>query len=92
MSRLSRKHEYEADHLRGCIRHAAPLVQSLRKLHKENLSNLVRDRFYSAFYYSHPTLLGGSILCIICDAIYKIYGLLLLSPLILAGSLFVLPL
>jgi STE24 endopeptidase len=26
-------------------------------LHKENLSNLVPHPRYSAFYYSHPTLL-----------------------------------
>ena len=58
MSRLSRKHEYEADHFaRDAVGTPAPLVQSLRKLHKENLSNLVPHPLYSAFYYSHPTLL-----------------------------------
>lgn len=57
-SRLSRKHEYEADHFaRDAVGSPDPLVQSLRKLHKENLSNLVPHPRYSAFYYSHPTLL-----------------------------------
>lgn len=58
MNRLSRKHEYEADafareHTGG----ADALVGSLRKLHEKNLSNLNPHPFYSAFYYSHPTLI-----------------------------------
>ena len=57
-SRLSRKHEYQADHFaREAVGSPDPLVRSLRKLHKENLSNLVPHPRYSAFYYSHPTLL-----------------------------------
>jgi STE24 endopeptidase len=57
-SRLSRKHEYEADAFaRDAMGTAAPLSQALRKLHKENLSNLTPHPIYSSFYYSHPTLL-----------------------------------
>ena len=57
-SLLSRKHEYEADAFaRDAMNSAAPLVKALRKLHKENLSNLTPHPIYSRFYYSHPTLL-----------------------------------
>lgn len=57
-SRLSRKHEYEADAFaRDAMGSMEPLSRSLRKLHKENLSNLTPHPTYSAFYYSHPTLL-----------------------------------
>lgn len=64
-SRWSRKHEYEADAFaRDAMGSAEPLVQALRKLHKENLSNLTPHPLYSRFYYSHPTLLEreGSLL------------------------------
>ena len=55
---LSRKHEYEADAFaREAMDSAKPLVKALRKLHKENLSNLTPHPVYSRFYYSHPTLL-----------------------------------
>ena len=54
----SRKHEYEADAFaRDAMDSAQPLVRALRKLHKENLSNLTPHPLYSRFYYSHPTLL-----------------------------------
>lgn len=57
-SRLSRKHEYEADAFaRDAMESSAPLSSALRKMHKENLSNLTPHPIYSAFYYSHPTLL-----------------------------------
>ncbi|MGB0412959.1 MAG: M48 family metallopeptidase [Coraliomargarita sp.] len=57
-SRLSRKHEYEADAFaRDAMDSYEPLVRSLRKLHKENLSNLTPHPLYSSFHYSHPTLL-----------------------------------
>ena len=56
-SRLSRKHEYEADAFaRDAMGSYAPLSQALRKLHKENLSNLTPHPNYSSFHYSHPTL------------------------------------
>ena len=57
-SSLSRKHEYEADAFaREAAASAKPLVSALRKLHKENLSNLTPHPLYSTFHYSHPTLL-----------------------------------
>ncbi|HKK19383.1 MAG TPA: M48 family metallopeptidase [Opitutales bacterium] len=56
-SRWSRKHEYEADAFaREAMGSPAPLAQALRKLHKENLSNLTPHPIYSSFHYSHPTL------------------------------------
>ena len=54
----SRKHEYEADAFaRDAMETAEPLIRALKKLHKENLSNLTPHPSYSRFYYSHPTLL-----------------------------------
>jgi len=54
----SRKHEYEADAFaRDAMDTSEPLIRALRKLHKENLSNLTPHPVYSRFYYSHPTLL-----------------------------------
>ncbi len=56
-NRLSRKHEYEADAFaRDAMGSYLPLSQALRKLHKENLSNLTPHPIYSGFHYSHPTL------------------------------------
>ncbi len=53
----SRKHEYEADDFAAkAMNSHKPLVASLRKLHKENLSNLTPHPLYSFFHYSHPTL------------------------------------
>lgn len=57
MHRLSRKHEFEADAFaKRAVGSAAPLKAALRKLHAKNLSNLTPHPWYSAFYYSHPTL------------------------------------
>jgi STE24 endopeptidase len=54
----SRRFEYEADAFaRATVGGAQSLIQALRKLSKENLSNLTPHPLYSAFYYSHPTLL-----------------------------------
>lgn len=56
-SLLSRKHEYEADAFaREAVGGYEPLSEALRKLHKENLSNLTPHPIYSNFHYSHPTL------------------------------------
>ena len=54
---FSRKHEYEADAFASNITKADDLKSALRKLHKKNLGNLTPHPIYSAFYYSHPTLL-----------------------------------
>jgi STE24 endopeptidase len=54
---LSRRHEYEAD--RYAVRLArAPeaLKAALVRLNRENLSNLHPHPWYSAWHYSHPTL------------------------------------
>jgi STE24 endopeptidase len=54
----SRKHEYEADRFAAeTMRERGSLVGALRKLHEKNLSNLMPHPMYSAFYYSHPTLI-----------------------------------
>jgi STE24 endopeptidase len=56
-SRLSRKHEYEADAFAlQAMQGPDALIAALRKLHKENLSNLTPHPLYSVFHYSHPTL------------------------------------
>lgn len=56
-SRLSRKHEYEADTFaRDAMGGYEPLSQALRKLHTKNLSNFTPHPLYSGFHYSHPTL------------------------------------
>lgn len=55
---MSRKHEYEADAFaKNAMKSADPLISSLRKLSEKNLSNLTPDPLFSAFHYSHPTLL-----------------------------------
>ena len=57
-SMLSRKHEYEADTFaKNALGEPISLVGALRKLNEKNLSNLTPHPLYSAFYYSHPTLL-----------------------------------
>lgn len=54
----SRRYEYQADAFAAhAMKEANSLIAALRKLNEKNLSNLTPHRFYSAFYYSHPTLL-----------------------------------
>jgi len=54
---FSRKHEYEADAFaRDAMKSCEPLLGALRKLAQKNLSNLTPHPWFSAFYYSHPTL------------------------------------
>lgn len=54
---FSRRHEYQADNFaRRAMSGAAPMIGALRKLTRENLSNLTPHPLFSAFYYSHPTL------------------------------------
>ena len=54
---LSRRNEFEADTFaRRAIGSSAPMVGALRKLSRENLSNLTPHPVYSMAYYSHPTL------------------------------------
>ena len=57
-NRLSRRYEYQADAFAKAVcGGSGDLVASLRKLHAKNLGNLTPHRIYSAFHYSHPTLL-----------------------------------
>lgn len=57
MNVVSRKHEYEADAFaREAVGGPAPMVGALRKLAQKNLSNLTPHPWFSAFHYSHPTL------------------------------------
>ena len=54
----SRRYEYEADaYAAQVMNDPQPLIGALRKLTEKNLSNLTPHPAYSAFYYSHPTLL-----------------------------------
>jgi STE24 endopeptidase len=56
---LSRKHEYEADDFarKAMEGDPMPIVQALRILSEKNLSNLTPHPTFSAFHYSHPTLI-----------------------------------
>ena len=54
---LSRKFEYEADAFaRDAMGGPVSMVGALRKLAQKNLTNLTPHRWFSGFYYSHPTL------------------------------------
>jgi STE24 endopeptidase len=54
----SRKHEYEADAFAAqAMQEPKSLIGALRKIYEKNLANLTPHPVYSAFYYSHPTLL-----------------------------------
>jgi STE24 endopeptidase len=57
MNRISRKHEYAADRFAGTQYNAKALMDALKKLSVNNLSNLNPHPIYVFFYYSHPTLL-----------------------------------
>lgn len=54
---LSRKHEYEADAYARETYGSKPLIDALKKLSKDNLTNLTPHAAYVFLYYSHPTLL-----------------------------------
>jgi STE24 endopeptidase len=57
-SHLSRRHEYEADRYAVRIARAPEALKTaLLRLNRENLSNLHPHPWYSAWHYSHPTLL-----------------------------------
>jgi STE24 endopeptidase len=54
----SRRYEYQADAFAvKTIGEPRSLIGALHKLNEKNLGNLTPHPFYSAFYYSHPTLL-----------------------------------
>jgi STE24 endopeptidase len=57
-NRWSRRFEFEADAFAAnTVGTPQPLILALRKLSRENLSNLTPHPAYSGFHYSHPTLL-----------------------------------
>lgn len=54
----SRHHEYQADAFAAqAVQSPEPLIGALRKLSEKNLSNLTPHPWFSAWHYSHPTLL-----------------------------------
>jgi STE24 endopeptidase len=58
MNLVSRRHEYEADAFaRKAMGGMDAMLGALRKLAQKNLSNLTPHPWYSAFFYSHPTLI-----------------------------------
>lgn len=57
MHLFSRAFEYQADDYAKDTYAAAPLISSLKKLSKNNLSNLTPHPAYVFMHYSHPTLL-----------------------------------
>lgn len=58
MQIVSRKHEYEADRFAAeTTDQPETMVQALKKLSKDNLSNLTPHRFYVFLNYSHPPVL-----------------------------------
>lgn len=57
MNILSRKFEFEADDYAKNTYKALPLINSLKKLSKNNLSNLTPHSAYVFLHYSHPPLI-----------------------------------
>ena len=57
MNHLSRKFEYEADAYAKETYAEEPLIEALKKLSQNSLSNLSPHPAYVFAYYSHPTLL-----------------------------------
>ena len=54
----SRKYEYQADAFAAnAVGTSQPMIAALRKLNRENLSNLTPHPLYSGFHYDHPSLL-----------------------------------
>ena len=58
MNYVSRKFEYQADTYAKKTYKSAPLIRALKKLSKNNLSNLTPHKAYVFVHYSHPTLLN----------------------------------
>ncbi|HLR76961.1 MAG TPA: M48 family metallopeptidase, partial [Balneolaceae bacterium] len=57
MQLFSRKHEFEADEYAATTYAPEPMIAGLKKLSKDNLSNLTPHPFYVFLNYSHPTML-----------------------------------
>ncbi|MBS3992455.1 MAG: M48 family metallopeptidase [Bacteroidetes bacterium] len=54
---ISRKFEYQADNFAKNYGYGKALISGLKKLSKNNLSNLTPHPLYVFYHYSHPTLL-----------------------------------
>ncbi len=57
MQVLSRKYEFEADEFASTTYQGEPMINALKKLSKDNLSNLTPHPFYVFLNYSHPPVL-----------------------------------
>jgi len=57
MQILSRKYEFEADEFASTTYKKEPMIKALKKLSKDNLSNLTPHPFYVFLNYSHPPVL-----------------------------------
>ncbi|WP_441001260.1 M48 family metallopeptidase [Fodinibius sp. SL11] len=57
MQILSRKYEFEADAFASTTYKKEPMIAALKKLSKDNLSNLTPHPFYVFLNYSHPPML-----------------------------------
>jgi len=57
MHLLSRKFEFQADAFASNTFNKEPMIQALKKLSEDNLSNLTPHPFYVFLNYSHPTVL-----------------------------------
>ena len=57
MQILSRKYEFEADEFASTTYKKEPMIDALKKLSKDNLSNLTPHPFYVFLNYSHPPVL-----------------------------------
>ncbi|KAI5294761.1 hypothetical protein KEM52_003262 [Ascosphaera acerosa] len=57
MNSLTRRFEYQADAFARDLGYAAELASGLIKLQTQNLSSFYADWMYSAYHYSHPSLL-----------------------------------
>jgi len=53
-SRVSRRHEFEADAYACTQSSGRDLANALLKLHEDNAGTLTPDPLYVTFYYSHP--------------------------------------
>ena len=53
-SRISRKHEFEADAYAVMQTNGQDLATALLKLYEDNASTLTPDPVFVKFYYSHP--------------------------------------
>ncbi len=53
---LSRKNEYEADNFAVTTYEKSPMVSALKKLSRDNLTNLTPHPLFEFINYSHPSL------------------------------------